>query len=407
MRAYERLLKYVKYGTASDEQSESVPSTGCQFALANALVDELRALGLEDAYVDERCYVYAHLPCSVGCENAPAIGFVAHMDTAPDFEGNGCVPTIHADYDGGDITLGDSGRVLSPKAFPHLTRLKGQTLITTDGNTLLGADDKAGIADILTALERIIDGNIKHGKICVAFTPDEEIGRGADCFDIPTFGADFAYTVDGGAAGEIEYENFNAAAAVWTVNGVNVHPGSAKGVMKNASLIAMEINAMLPSGDVPEKTEGYEGFFHLCDMQGTVESATLKYIVRDHNADSFKLRLDTLSHIEKLINEKYGDGTAKLTVKQQYRNMLEKILPCFHIVETAKSVISDLGVEAVAVPIRGGTDGATLSYMGLPCPNLGTGGFACHGPYEHASAEQMDLCVDIILGIVKAYARDN
>lgn len=407
MRAYERLLKYVKYGTASDEQSESVPSTGCQFALANALVDELRALGLEDAYVDERCYVYAHLPCSVGCENAPAIGFVAHMDTAPDFEGNGCVPIIHADYDGGDITLGDSGRVLSPKAFPHLTRLKGQTLITTDGNTLLGADDKAGIADILTALECIIDGNIKHGKICVAFTPDEEIGRGADCFDIPTFGADFAYTVDGGAAGEIEYENFNAAAAVWTVNGVNVHPGSAKGVMKNASLIAMEINAMLPSGDVPEKTEGYEGFFHLCDMQGTVESATLKYIVRDHNADSFKLRLDMLAHIEKLINEKYGDGTAKLTVKQQYRNMLEKILPCFHIVETAKSVISDLGIEAVAVPIRGGTDGATLSYMGLPCPNLGTGGFACHGPYEHVSAEQMDLCVDIILGIVKAYASDN
>lgn len=404
MRAYERLLKYVKYGTASDEQSESVPSTNCQFALANALVDELKALGLEDAYVDEKCYVYAHLSCSVGCENAPAIGFVAHMDTAPDFEGNGCAPIIHEGYDGGDVPLGNSGRVLSPTAFPHLLKLKGQTLITTDGNTLLGADDKAGIADILTALERIINGNIKHGKISVAFTPDEEIGRGADCFDIPAFGADFAYTVDGGAAGEIEYENFNAAAAVWTVNGVNVHPGSAKGVMKNASLIAMEINSMLPSGDVPEKTEGYEGFFHLCDMQGTVESATLKYIVRDHNAESFKVRLDTLAHIEKLINEKYGEGTAKLTVKQQYRNMLEKILPCFHIVETAKSVISGLGLEAVAVPIRGGTDGATLSYMGLPCPNLGTGGFACHGPYEHVTAEQMDLCVDIILGIIKAYA---
>lgn len=404
MKAYERLLKYVSFCTASDEFCADVPSTKTQFALAEALAAELKELGLENAHVDGKCYVYAHLPCTPGCEGAPAIGLIAHLDTSPDFEGSGCRPIIHEGYDGGDVPLGTSGRVLKNEDFPHLKTLAGQTLITTDGNTLLGADDKAGIADIMTSLERIIKGGIPHGKVCVAFTPDEEIGRGADFFDVAAFGADFAYTVDGGAAGEIEYENFNAASAVWEINGKNVHPGSAKNIMVNASLVAMEINAMLPSGDVPEKTEGYEGFYHLSSMEGSVESAVLRYIIRDHSAEMFEARITAMRHIEKLVNEKYGEGTAMLTVKEQYRNMKEKILPCMHIIETAKRVIKALGLETVILPIRGGTDGARLSFMGLPCPNLGTGGFACHGPYEHVTAEQMESCTDIIVGIIKEYS---
>lgn len=404
MKAFERLLKYVKYGTPSDEGSESVPSTSCQFELARAVAEELAELGVNDAYVDEKCYVYGHIPATEGYENAPAVGFIAHLDTAPDFEGNGCKPKIIEDYDGDNITLGDSGRTITLKDFPHLKRLKGKTLIVTDGNTLLGADDKAGIADILTAVERIVKEGIPHGKICVAFTPDEEIGRGADCFDLEAFGADYAYTVDGGGAGEIEYENFNAASAVWTLKGVNVHPGSAKNVMINASLVAMEINAMLPAGDTPASTEGYEGFFHLCEMQGCVEKATLEYIVRDHSPERFEGRIEMLRHIEKLINEKYGAGTALVDIKEQYRNMAEKILPVFHVIEDAKAVTESFGIKPAVHPIRGGTDGARLSYMGLPCPNLGTGGYAFHGPYEHAVAEEMEQCVDIIIGIAKKAA---
>lgn len=405
MKAHERLLKYVKYGTVSDDNSTSVPSTDAQFTLADALVEELKALGIDNAFVDDKCYVYAYLPCTKGYESVPAIGFIAHMDTAPDFEGNGCAPVIYENYNGEDVVLGNSRRVLKVSSFPHLKSLKGQTLITTNGETLLGADDKAGIADILTAIERIINENIPHGKICIGFTPDEEIGRGADHFDTKLFGAEFAYTIDGGVAGEIEYENFNAASAEWTINGTNVHPGSAKGIMVNAAQVAFEINDMLPKGEVPEKTEGYEGFYHLCDVTGNVEIAHLYYIVRDHSANAFEAKLNTLRLIERLINEKYGDGTAKLTIEEQYRNMKEKILPCFHVVETAKRVMESLGITPKEVPIRGGTDGARLSYMGLPCPNLGTGGFACHGPFEHVTAEQMELCVQIIIGIIKEYAK--
>ncbi|MBR6594843.1 MAG: peptidase T [Clostridia bacterium] len=404
MKAYERLLKYVKFGTPSDDGSETVPSTQCQFELARAVVEELKALGAEDAFVDGKCYVYGHIPATVGYEDKNAVGFIAHLDTAPDFEGVGCEPRIIESYDGCDIPLGNSGRVIKTKDFPHLKGLVGKTLIVTDGTTLLGADDKAGIADIMTAIERIRDSGVPHGRICIAFTPDEEIGRGADCFDLDVFGADWAYTVDGSGAGEIEYENFNAASAVWTVNGVNVHPGSAKDVMVNASLVAMEINSMLPAGDTPANTECYEGFFHLCEMTGTVESARLEYIVRDHSAAMFDCRLAALRHIEKLINAKYGEGTARVEIKEQYRNMAEKILPCFHIIEDAKAVTESLGIAPAVHPIRGGTDGARLSYMGLPCPNLGTGGYAFHGPYEHAVCEEMEQCVDIIVGIVKRAA---
>lgn len=404
MKAYERLLKYVKFSTNSDPDSGKTPSTDSQFGLARALVEEMKALGIEDAFVDDKCYVYGHIPASAGYENADAIGFIAHMDTSPDFNADNCNPVIHENYDGGDVVLGDSGRVISVKEFPHLASLKGATLITTDGTSLLGADDKAGIADILTAMERIISENIPHGKLCVAFTPDEEIGSGADFFDVEGFGAKFAYTVDGGGAGEIEYENFNAASASWSIKGVNVHPGSAKNIMVNAALVATEINAMLPCGDTPRDTEGYEGFYHLCDISGDCEKASLYYIVRDHSDEAFSARLATLRHIEKLINEKYGAGTAVLEIKEQYRNMVRQILPHIHIIDNAKAVIEELGMTAVITPIRGGTDGARLSFMGLPCPNLGTGGYAFHGPLEHCTVEGMEKCVDVICGIVKKYA---
>lgn len=406
MRAYERLLKYVTVWTDSDENSGTVPSTARQFDLAKILVDELKGLGLSDAEVDDKCYVYATLPATDGYEDRAKIGFIAHVDTAPDFSGKNVKPRLIENYDGEDVALGDSGRVLSNKDFPWLKELKGNTLIVTDGNSLLGGDDKAGIADIMTMIEQINERGLPHGKISICFTPDEEIGAGADHFDIERFGADFAYTVDGGGAGEVVYENFNAAAAVFKVNGVNIHPGSAKNTMINSLLVAMEINSMLPSGDVPSKTEMYEGFYHLTDMQGNVTETEMHYIVRDHSANMFEARLETLRHIEKVINEKYGQGTAVLTIREQYRNMKEKILPCMHIVENAIEAARELGIEPETSPIRGGTDGARLSFMGLPCPNLGTGGsYACHGPYEHAVVEHMDTEVEILINIVKRYAK--
>lgn len=404
MRAYERLLKYVKINTKSDENSTTVPTTAIQFDLAKVLVEELKTLGCEKVKVDENCYVYAEIPAGEGCENAPAIGFIAHMDTSPDFSGEGVNPQIHENYDGGDIVLGDSGRVLSVKTFPHLPTLKGRTLITTDGTTLLGADDKAGLAEIMTLAERIITENIPHGKICIGFTPDEEVGSGADHFDVKGFGADYAYTVDGGSEGSLEYENFNAAGARFTVNGVNVHPGSAKNVMVNAILVAMEINSMLPSADVPSKTEGYEGFFHATDMSGDVEKATISYIVRDHSAEMFEARKTILRHIEKTLNEKYGEGTVVLELRDQYRNMYEMILPAKHLVDNAILAAERCGLTPTVEPIRGGTDGARLSYMGLPCPNLGTGGYAFHGPFEHITVEGMDGATNMLAEIVKIYS---
>lgn len=404
MKAYERLLNYVKVFTTSDEASETAPSTKRQFDLANQLVQEMKEIGISDVRVDEKCYVYGVIPATEGYENAPKIGFIAHMDTAPDFSGEHVNPQIIEKYDGGDVKLGESGRVLSVKDFPHLPSLKGRTLITTDGTTLLGADDKAGIAEIMTLAETLITEKIPHGKVCVSFTPDEEIGSGADAFDVPGFGADFAYTVDGGAENEIEYENFNACGAKVTVRGFSVHPGSSKDTMINASLVAMEFNAMLPSGDTPRDTDGYEGFFHLHDMKGDVSEAELEYIVRDHSETMFECRQETMRHIEKILNEKYGAGTVTLEIKQQYRNMKEKIEPCMHLIENAKMAAKSAGMVPETVPIRGGTDGARLSFMGLPCPNLGTGGYAYHGPYEHITVEGMDLAVEVLKGIVALYA---
>ena len=404
MRAYERLLKYVKYDTQSSETSGESPSTKKQFVLAEDLVKELISLGCADARVDANCYVYAKLPATTECENAARIGFIAHLDTSPDFSGEGVNPAIIENYDGGEIALGNSGRVLSPAMFPHLKGLSGRTLIVTDGATLLGADDKAGIAEKMTLIESIREKNIPHGELSFAFTPDEEIGEGADHFDTEAFGAEFAYTVDGGEEGSLEYENFNAAAAVFKITGVNVHPGSAKDIMINAALVATEIASALPENEIPAKTEGYEGFYHLTDMKGDCESATLAYIVRDHDKEKFAERIEFLKGVEASMKKKYGSGTVTLEIREQYRNMLEKITPHMHLIENAKLAARLAGKEPEIQPIRGGTDGARLSFMGLPCPNLGTGGYAFHGPFEHITAEGMDTACLILENIVKIYS---
>lgn len=404
MRAYERLLNYVKIYTTSDESCEAVPSSDRQFDLAKVLVEEMKALGIQDARVDEHCYVYGVIPATPGYEHRTSIGFIAHLDTAPDFCGENVHPLIWENYDGGEVVLGNSGKVLSPETFPHLKTLKGRTLITTDGTTLLGADDKAGIAEIMTLAEELIAGGIPHGKICIGFTPDEEVGGGAQLLDIPAFGADFAYTADGELETEIVYENFNACAAEFEITGFNIHPGDSKDKMINAALVAMEINGMLPGTETPRYTQMYEGFFHLTDMEGNVEHAKLEYIIRDHSGAHFEVRQEMLRHIEKIMNEKYGEGTVKLTITQQYRNMEEMVKPCMHLIDFAKESIRDLGLEPDISPVRGGTDGAQLSFRGLPCPNLGTGGHAFHGPYEHITAEGMDTVVKVMHGIVKRYA---
>ena len=405
MRAYERFLNYVKIHTTSDENSNTTPSTRRQFDLAEILAEEMKKLGVKDVRVDENCYVYGTVPATPGYEDKPAIGLIAHLDTAPDFCGEHVNPQIHRNYNGEDVTLGDSGKVLSVKTFPHLKELKGRTLITTDGTTLLGADDKAGIAEIMTVAEELLKGTMPHGKVCIAFTPDEEVGSGADKLDIPAFGSQYAYTADGGCENEIVYENFNASEAVFKIRGFNIHPGEARNKMINAALVGMEINSMLPNLETPAHTELYEGFFHLCEMEGTVENATLQYIIRDHSAASFEARENTLRHIEKIMNEKYGQGTVKLEIHEQYRNMIEKVAPCMQLVDYAKDAIRELGMEPNTDPIRGGTDGAQLSFRGLPCPNLGTGGYAFHGPYEHITAEGMDTAVHVMLGILKRFAQ--
>ncbi|MDY5502024.1 MAG: peptidase T [Gemmiger sp.] len=403
MRAYERLLNYVKVWTTSDSESGTHPSTMRQFDLAHQLVQELKDLGLADARVDEHCYVYATLPATPGQESAKPLGFISHMDTTDDASGENVNPQIHPNYDGGKVVLSATGAVLDPAVFPFLTEMKGQTLITTDGSTLLGADDKAGVAEIMTMLERIIAEKRPHGKLCIGFTPDEEIGEGASLFDVPGFGAAYAYTVDGEDAGEISYENFNAAAAVVTVHGFSVHPGSAKNTMINAQNVAMEFHAALPAFARPEHTEGREGFFHLTSMVGDVTTAKLGYIVRDHDAAKFAARKAQMEHIAACLNECYGAGTVELDIHDSYYNMLEKIQPHFHLVENARKAIRTAGLEPIETPVRGGTDGATLSYMGLPCPNLGTGGFNFHGPCECITAEKMDQCTEILLNLVDLY----
>lgn len=405
MKAYERLLKYVVVDTPSNPESGVTPSSECQFDLAKILVEELKNLGVENAEVDEKCYVYASIPATEGYENCKKLGFIAHMDTSPDFHGCGVKPQVIKDYDGKDVKLGESGRVIKVKDFPHLPELKGRTLITTDGTTLLGSDDKSGVAEIMTMVERIMAENIPHGKICIGFTPDEEIGAGADYFDVERFGADIGYTLDGGMEGEIEYENFNGAGVKIFVHGNNVHPGSAKDIMVNAQLVAMELNGMLPADATPAHTEDYEGFFHLTNMEGNVEIAKLQYIIRDHDREKFEEKKEMMSKIVETLNQKYGLGTVELEMKDQYYNMKEMVEPHMDLIEYAKEAAGEVGINPRVVPIRGGTDGARLSFMGLPCPNLGTGGFAFHGPYEHVTAEGMELCAEMILKIVEKYAK--
>lgn len=400
MRAYERLLNYVKIDTQSAEDAPCVPSTSGQHTLAAMLKAEMEQLGMERVSADEHAYVYGFIPASAGYEAEPTIGFIAHIDTATDFSGSNVNPRIIDNYDGGDITLGTSGRVIEVAKFPELSAMAGETLIVTDGMSLLGADDKAGVAEIMTLCEKLINENIPHCAVAVCFSPDEEIGHGAELLDLALFGADFAYTIDGDAVNEINFETFNAASANFRISGVNVHPGSAKGIMVNASLLAMELNSMLPQHDIPAETEDYEGFFHLLEMSGSVESAELKYIVRDHDAEKFALRCDMLRDIERRMNEKYGSGTVTLTLRNQYRNMAEILKDKMSVVDRAERAMRRAGVTPVRVPIRGGTDGAQLTFRGLPCPNIGTGGHAFHGPYEHISLEAMDKAVDIITNIV-------
>ena len=404
MRVEERLLKYVSYWTTSDEECRQIPSSERQFELGKVLEQELRDLGLEKVTLTDHCYVYGLLPATKGYADKPAVGFISHMDTAPDFSGKDVKPQIIPDYDGNDVLLKGSGAYLKVSDFPTLETLKGRTLITTDGTTLLGADDKAGVAEIMTAVEQIITEKIPHGDIWIGFTPDEEVGSGADLFDLDYFKAKFAYTVDGDYEGEVAYENFNAASASFEIKGVNVHPGEAKDIMINAALVGCEIASLLPENETPAHTEGREGFYHLTDFSGDIAHAKVNYIVRDHDKATFEKRLDTLRGIEQKMNEKYHTDTVKLNIQHSYSNMLEVIEKNEYVVAIAKKAIKNVGLEPVSRPVRGGTDGARLSFMGLPCPNLGTGGYGFHGPFEHISVEGMDTAVSVIKEIVKITA---
>lgn len=402
----ERFIKYVKIDTKSDRNSDLCPSTEKQLNLARELVKELQELGLEDISLDENGYVMATLPSNID-KNVPNLGFIAHMDTSPDMTGENVNPQIVKNYDGDEIVLNkERNIILSPKDFPELKNYIGQDLITTDGTTLLGADDKAGVAEIMTAIEYLINNpQIKHGTVKIAFTPDEEIGRGADRFDVEKFDADIAYTVDGGEIGELEYENFNAAYAKIKINGRNVHPGTAKNKMINSILIAMEFNAMLPLNEAPQYTEGYEGFYHLHDIKGDVEETTLEYIIRDHDREKFEKKKERIKGIVKYMNDNIKQGTLELEIKDQYYNMKEKIEPFMYIVEIAERAMKEVGVKPIITPIRGGTDGARLSYMGLPCPNLFTGGHNYHGKFEYIPIESMKKSVEVILKIVELYSK--
>lgn len=396
MNVEDRLLNYVRFWTTSDETTTQIPSSEREFELGHALMLELKQMGLSNVTLTDHCYVYALLPATPGMESKKAIGFIAHMDTAPDFSGKDVKPQIIPDYDGNDVLLKGNNTWLRVSDFPHLSNLKGRTLITTDGTTLLGADDKAGIAEILTAVEELISDGTPHGDIWIGITPDEEVGAGADLFDLNLFGADYAYTVDGDYEGEVAYENFNAASAIFHIRGVNVHPGEAKNIMVNASLIGCEIVSRLPETEIPALTEGREGFYHLTDMSGNVAHAQLSLIVRDHDKDIFESRLNLLRTLEVEMNQKYGAGTVELEIIHSYENMISVIEQQMYIVDLARNAISSAGLIPISRPVRGGTDGARLSFMGLPCPNLGTGGYGFHGPYEHISVEGMQNAVKII-----------
>ena len=399
MNVLDRFLKYVSFDTGSDESSPTVPSTEKQKALGQFLVSEMLQMGISDAHMDEFGYVYGSIAANTQ-QPAPKIGFIAHMDTISDVRCKDIRPRVVENYDGGDILLNQElGILLQPAQYPDLLKYRGNSLVVTDGTTLLGADDKAGIAEILTAAELLIQSDKPHGEIKIAFTPDEEIGRGPDHFNIPYFGADYGYTVDGGALGELEYENFNGADGRVIVHGRSIHPGTAKGQMKNAMLLAMEFNAMLPASEIPACTEGYEGFFHLTDMSGNVEQAELTYIIRDHDKEKFQRRKQLFSAIGAFLNEKHGQGTFDIAVIDRHANMKEQIIPHMEIIHRAKAAMQEAGVEPVIMPIRGGTDGATLSFMGLPCPNLCTGGHNCHGRFEYIPVQSMEKVVQILLNL--------
>lgn len=401
----ERFVRYAKVFTQSDHDSTTHPSTARQFDLARMLVEELKELGLVDVYLDEFGYVYGTLPANTSAQ-APAIGFIAHMDTSPDLSGEHVNPQF-VDYQGGDITLNkEANIVLSPREFPDLEKYKGQTLITTDGTTLLGADDKAGLAEIMAALEYFVTHpEEKHGTIKVGFTPDEEIGSGADNFDVARFSADFAYTLDGGEIGELQYENFNAAEAKIYIHGRSVHPGSSKNKMINACLIGIELNNQLPSDQRPDNTEKYEGFYHLTKFYGDVETAELKYILREHDRGKFEVMKENMRNIVAGLNQKHGENCVRMELKDTYYNMREKIEPVMHVIDLARDAMEAVGVKPLVVPIRGGTDGARLSFMGLPCPNIFTGGHYPHGRYEFIPVHSMEKAVDVILEIARRAVR--
>lgn len=401
----DRFLRYVAVDTQSDENSESQPSTGKQLVLLEMLRDELRALGLE-AELDQWGYVMATLPSNLD-HKAPAIGFIAHVDTSPDASGKDVKAQIIRNYDGGDIELkGVPGLALRVADFPELAGYKGQTIITTDGTTLLGADDKAGVAEIMNAVEYLVEHpEVKHPEVKIGFTPDEEIGRGVVKFDVARFGADYAYTMDGGAIGELEFENFNAAAATVKIQGRNIHPGYAKGKMKNAMLIGIEFNSLLPVEQRPEYTEGYEGFYHLIGFKGSVEQAELSYILRDHDLGLYEKRKETMLRCAEFINAKWGEGTASVELRHQYYNMRKEVEPHYHIIEKAVKAMEMNGIKPKIQPIRGGTDGANLSFMGLPCPNIFAGGHNFHGKMEFVPLESMEAASRVILGILEQFAQ--
>ena len=405
MKPYERFLRYVAFPTMSDEKSQTVPSSQKQLILSRALASELCELGLRDVELDDKGYLYATLPANTSTP-CPTIGLVAHVDTS-DACADSPIAARVVEYTGGDICLNEQkGIYMTVADYPNLKNYEGQHLIVTDGTTLLGADDKAGVAAIISAVERLIASDAPHGTVKICFTPDEEIGRGADYFDVEKFGADYAYTVDGGPLGELEYENFNAASAKVSFAGVSIHPGSAKDKMKNAQLMAMQFNALLPADQIPAKTEGYQGFFHLCDMQGDCESATLVYIIRDHDRALFEEKKQVIAKAAKQINALYGEGSCTLSLKDSYYNMKEIIDQHMYTVERAKAAMLELGIDPIVVPIRGGTDGARLSFMGLPCPNLCTGGENFHSRFEFLSIESLDGVVDVVERIVLNAAKE-
>lgn len=398
----ERFTRYIKVWTTSEDEVENIPSTNRQFDLASILEEELKAIGCEHVKVSPNCYVTATIPASDGFEGKKTVGFIAHLDTAPDYSGQNVKPIIHENYDGNDVVLGDSGKVIKVSEFPDLANLKGRTLITADGTTLLGADDKAGITAIMTTVNYFMNHpEEKHGEIHICFTPDEEVGRGPDKFDVKAFNADYAYTVDGDDESEVAYENFNAATAIINIDGVNVHPGEAKGIMVNAAYLATEFAQEIPKSEIPSKTEGREGFYHLIEMSGDVAHATLAYILRDHDMVLFEKRKKTMHAITEQIAAKYP--TAKITceIKDSYENMISVMNKHKDVIKLAEDAIKSQGLTPISRPIRGGTDGARLSFMGLPCPNLGTGGYGFHGPYEHVTLEGMETVVNELIYIAK------